>query len=186
VAKSARKKLPTGSARKKRSAKTSVRVKSGTVRSSSVPSNKKRKSAPPTTAKRKSRFRPDELEKFKATLLTKRQQLLGDVSDMREQALHQSRKDAAGDLSSVPIHMADIGTDNYEQEFTLGLIENREAVLREIDEALQRIEDGTYGTCLATGKPISKARLKLNPWAKYCVEYARKAQTGNNRGPGAD
>ncbi|MHC4234990.1 MAG: TraR/DksA family transcriptional regulator, partial [Planctomycetota bacterium] len=82
------------------------------------------------------------------------------------------------DLSSMPIHMADIGSDNWEQEFTLGLIDNERLLLREIDEALQRINANTYGICLATRKPISAARLRAKPWAKYCIEYARLREQG--------
>ena len=86
--------------------------------------------------------------------------------------------DASGDLSSMPIHMADIGTDNYEQEFALGLMESERKLLREIDEALGRIENQTYGVCEGTGKLIRKARLEAQPWAKYCVEYARMLEQG--------
>lgn len=121
-----------------------------------------------------------DLDKFRQTLLAKRKQLAGDVSHMQDDALKKSRKDASGDLSSMPIHMADIGSDNYEQEFTLGLIENEQGLLREIEEALERVENRTYGRCLATGKRITKARLKIKPWAKYCVEHARKTEKSNN------
>jgi RNA polymerase-binding protein DksA len=74
--------------------------------------------------------------------------------------------------------MADIGTDNYEQEFALGLMDSERKLLKEIDDALQRIEKRTYGICEGTGKPISKARLEAQPWARYCVEYARMLEQG--------
>ncbi len=70
------------------------------------------------------------------------------------------------------------GTDNYEQEFALGLMDNERKLLRKIEDALERIEQETYGTCEATGAPISKARLEAKPWARYCVEYARKLEQG--------
>jgi DnaK suppressor protein len=119
-----------------------------------------------------------ECEPFRRLLLEKRAQLVGDVSTLQSEALSRNRQDAAGDLSNMPIHMADLGTDNYEQEFTLGLIEGERRVLREIDEALERIELGTYGICQATGKPISKARLKAQPWARYCYEYMLAQEKG--------
>ncbi|UCC28832.1 MAG: TraR/DksA C4-type zinc finger protein [Phycisphaerales bacterium] len=78
----------------------------------------------------------------------------------------------------MPIHMADLGSDNWEKEFTLGLIASEQALVREIDEALERIENKTYGICLATRKRISKARLRAKPWAKYCIEYARAREEG--------
>jgi len=123
----------------------------------------------------------DDIEKFRNMLLLKRHQLLGDVDNMTEDALRKSRTDAAGDLSCMPIHMADIGSDNYEQEFTLGLIENEQNLLKEIDEALDRIDKGTYGVCMATGKPIGKNRLKLKPWAKYSIDYVRQSEKNGDR-----
>jgi RNA polymerase-binding protein DksA len=111
-------------------------------------------------------------------LLEKRREIVGDVNEMHDEALKKSRLDATGDLSSMPIHMADLGTDNYEQEFALGLMDSERKLLEEIDAALQRIEEKTYGICEGTGKPITKARLKAQPWARYCVEYARMLEQG--------
>ena len=71
-----------------------------------------------------------------------------------------------------------MGTDNYEQEFTLGLVEKDRNLLREINQALAKIQNGTYGICEGTGKPISKVRLEAQPWAKYSVEYARLLERG--------
>jgi RNA polymerase-binding transcription factor DksA len=135
---------------------------------------------PGTSALPKSPLTIEDLERFRQLLVIKRRELLGDVTHMEDEALRRTRSDAAGDLSMMPIHMADIGTDNYEQEFTIGLIAGERDVLKEIDSALQRITDGTYGVCLATHKPISKARLKIKPWASFCVEYER-ANEGNGR-----
>ena len=118
------------------------------------------------------------MAEFRQKLLSKRRDLIGDVDNLTSEALRRSRQEAAGDLSSMPIHMADIGSDNWEQEFTLGLITNERTLLKEIDEALQRIDDGTYGICLATHRPISVARLRAKPWAKYCIEYARLREQG--------
>jgi RNA polymerase-binding protein DksA len=122
----------------------------------------------------------EELAFFRQLLLEKRRELVGDVSTMENEALGKNRADAAGDLSLMPIHMADIGTDNYEQEFTIGLIANERETLKEIDAAIERIDNRTYGSCLATHKPISKARLKAKPWASHCLEYKR-AQEENHR-----
>ena len=111
-------------------------------------------------------------------LLQKRRTLLGDIDGMKAEALHSDRNSGDGDLSTMPFHMADIGTDNYEQEFTLGLLESERQLLKEIDEALGRIVDGGYGVCMATGEPISRARLRAKPWAKYSIEYARMLEQG--------
>jgi RNA polymerase-binding protein DksA len=133
---------------------------------------------PETPVKRSSNLRKKDLAQFRDLLLAKRAELIGDVSTLQNEALSKSRRDASGDLSSMPIHMADLGTDNYEKEFTLGLIEGSRALLREIDEALARIENGTYGICAATGKPIGKARLRARPWAKFCYEYMLAQERG--------
>lgn len=105
-------------------------------------------------------------------------EILRNVTEIEDEALKKSRLDATGDLSSMPIHMADLGTDNYEQEFALGLMDGERKLLREIDYALERINNGTYGICVGTGQPIPKARLEAQPWARYCVEFARKLEKG--------
>ena len=115
-----------------------------------------------------------EKKRFKALLLQKRNEILGDVSSMENETLRKTRSD----LSMMPVHMADVGTDNYEQEFTIGLMDSEIKVLREIEYALQRLEEGTYGICEGTNKPIEKERLEAIPWAKYCVAYAHLAEKG--------
>ncbi|MHC4844478.1 MAG: TraR/DksA family transcriptional regulator [Planctomycetota bacterium] len=110
-----------------------------------------------------SKLTPTEIVEFKALLLTKRNEILGNVLSMEEESLRRQRSD----LSNMPIHMADAGSDNYEIENTLGLMDSERKLLREIDEALDRIEEGTYGTCEGSGKLIPKARLEAIPWAKY-------------------
>lgn len=126
----------------------------------------------------KTKLTDKQLEEFKNLLLAKRRELTGDVRNLTQDALGRNRQDASGDLSSMPIHMADLGSDNWEQEFTLGLIANEQQLVREIDQALARIEDRTYGICMGTGKPIKLARLRAKPWAKYCIEYARQRELG--------
>jgi DnaK suppressor protein len=109
-------------------------------------------------------------------LLDKRKDLLGDISGIAAGAFRGGN--GGGDLSSMPTHPADIGSDNYEQEFSLGLLESERALLEEIDDALQRIEDRTYGVCVGTGIPISVPRLNARPWSKYGIEYARMVEQG--------
>ncbi len=109
-----------------------------------------------------------EIKKFKALLLEKRNELLGNVSYMEKDALYEDRSD----LSSMPIHMADLGTDSYEQEFTLELMDSERKIIAEIDQALDRIEEGTYGICQVHGEPIPKPRLEAIPWARCCVSCA--------------
>jgi len=130
------------------------------------------------TAKKKIRLTAADIARFRDLLLEKRREIIGNVNEMEGEALKKSRLDASGDLSSMPIHMADIGTDNYEQEFALDLMDSERRLLHEIDDALGRIAQRTYGVCEGTGKPIPKARLQAQPWARYCVEYARMLEQG--------
>ncbi len=132
----------------------------------------------PSRRKFKSTLTKAELKKFRLMLLTKRQDLMGDMSGMEAVALRTNRQGDSGDLSSVPTHPADIGSDNFEQEFTLGLLESERALLDEIDAALGRIEVKTFGICLGTGEMIPKPRLQARPWSKYCIDYARKLEKG--------
>jgi DnaK suppressor protein len=110
-----------------------------------------------------------ELNHYRNLLLATRMQLCGSLNAMEDQALNPD----GGNLSHMPIHMADIDTDTFEQDFMLGLAESERQRLREIDEALKRIEDRTYGVCQMTGQPIPAARLEAKPWAKYTIEAAR-------------
>jgi RNA polymerase-binding protein DksA len=127
---------------------------------------------------KKSPLSKAELKEFRQMLLAKRQSLLGDMTRMEAEALRTNRQEGTGDLSKVPTHDADVGTDNFEQEFTLGLLESERTLLAEINEALERIDKGTYGICLGTSLAIGKSRLKARPWAKYCIEYARMIEKG--------
>ncbi|RKY08816.1 MAG: TraR/DksA family transcriptional regulator [Planctomycetota bacterium] len=119
-----------------------------------------------------------ELAYFRELLVEKLKEIIGDVNHIELGALKTSRQDSAGDLSSMPIHMADIGSDNYEQEFSLSLMDSERKIVREIHEALKRIQDGTYGVCEGTGEPIPKIRLKGIPWTRYCLKFAELVEKG--------
>lgn len=118
-------------------------------------------------------FSSKELEHYRDLLFAKRRELVGDMSAMEREALRTS---GGTNLSTLPIHMADMGTDNYEQEFTLGLVEKDRNLLKEINSALAKIMNGTYGLCEGTGKPISSARLEAAPWARFSIEWARQLE----------
>ena len=122
----------------------------------------------------KTKLGKKELANYHAQLLTKRAELVGDLSAMEAQAL----RSGSGNPSHMPIHMADVGTDTFDQDFMLGLADTERRRLREIDVALKRIEDRTYGVCELTGKTIPKARLDAKPWARYTIESAREVERG--------
>jgi DnaK suppressor protein len=123
-------------------------------------------------------FKTDELGLFRDTLRGLRARLRGDLDQMTDEALGRDNVGGTGNLSNVPLHMADLGTDNYDQEFTLGLIENEQSTLELINEALRRMEKGTYGLCAECDEPISKPRLQAIPYAKHCITCARKLEGG--------
>lgn len=129
----------------------------------------------------KTKLSAKDLEEFRELLLEKRAQIAGDVTTLSTQAF--GGPEQGDEHSRMPQHLADVGSDNFEHEFTLGLIENERVVLQEIDDALERINDQTYGICQGTGKPISKARLRAKPWAKYCYEYTLELERQQGRTP---
>jgi RNA polymerase-binding protein DksA len=117
-----------------------------------------------------------EMESYRQLLVALRDRLDGDISHLADEALRKNHQEASGNLSSMPIHMADIGTDNFEQEFTLNLLQNEEQVLSEIADALERIKLGSFGLCEECQSPIPKARLNALPYARRCVDCARKLE----------
>ena len=119
--------------------------------------------------------KPD-MKVFKEKLLALRARLRGDVNQLADAALHKNRSEASGDLSSMPIHMADIGSDNFEQEFTLSLMQSEEGTLDLIENALERIEEATYGQCEECGVKIPKARLNALPYASLCIKCASEQE----------
>jgi DnaK suppressor protein len=132
-----------------------------------------------STRIKKNHLTADEIKHFKELLLKKREELLNNVIEFEDEALKKSRLESSGDLSSMPIHMADLGSDNFEQEFALGLMDSERKLLKEIDEALERLDKGNYGICIGTGKSISKVRLEAQPWTRYSIDYAEKLEKGH-------
>jgi RNA polymerase-binding protein DksA len=115
-----------------------------------------------------------EIEKFRQLLLAKRNELLGNVTTIEDETFKKERSE----LSNMPFHMADAGSDNFEQEFALDLMDSEKKLLAEINDALRRIEEGAYGICEGKGEPIPKARLTAIPWARYCVTCAELKEKG--------
>ena len=119
----------------------------------------------------------DEIESYRNVLLGLRARLRGDLDQMTDEALRRNQTESSGNLSNVPLHMADVGTENYDQEFTLGLIENEQATLEQVQTALSRIEAGTYGRCEECHEPIAKPRLQALPYTRHCIQCARKLES---------
>jgi RNA polymerase-binding protein DksA len=117
-----------------------------------------------------------DTEHFRARLLKERERVQNAVTHLNND--HPGRLDADGDETPGPYvdHIADVATETLDREMDYSLAENSEQVLREIDAALQRIEDGTYGKCGVCGKEIGVERLEAYPWASLCIDDARKQE----------
>lgn len=122
-----------------------------------------------------------ELKAFKKTLQGLQSRLNDGLDRVKGDTLNKSAKDSSGDLSGYSLHMADQATDNYDREFALNLADNGQEILYKIDEALKRIDDKTFGICLECSKPINKSRLKVVPFAEYCVPCQSTSEKNNRR-----
>ena len=123
-----------------------------------------------------SALKTDEVESFREVLKNLRARLRGDVDQLTDEALHRNGAESSGNLSNTPLHMADVGTENYDQEFDLGLIENQQVTLDQVHEALTRVDAGTFGVCVECNQPIAKPRLQAIPYTPHCIECARKLE----------
>ena len=128
-------------------------------------------------SKIKTKLSKKDLDKYRDLLILRRREIMGMVSGLETEALRSS----GGNLSNMPVHMADVGRAVFEQDFTLGMAATEREMVVQIDAALQRVGDRTYGVCQATGKPIPKTRLNAKPWAKFTVDAARAAERGLSR-----
>lgn len=117
-----------------------------------------------------------EIQSYRRQLLALKKRVGGDLSALEEEALRGTGGEASGGLSDVPVHPADLGTDNYEEEVAVGLLENEQQILEEVNDALDRIEQGTFGRCEECHQEISSKRLHVLPYARYCLRDARKLQ----------
>ncbi len=111
-----------------------------------------------------------DLEKFKQILQVFRAKIAGDLKHLENDSLNTNQRDAAGDLSSYSFHMADMATDNFDREFTLGLASSEQQTLNAIDVALRKIDEGTYGVCEECDKMIPQKRLTAMPYGRLCIK----------------
>ena len=112
-----------------------------------------------------------ELASYRQKLVALRQRLSGDVTSLAEEALNADEQ-ASVNLSHVPLHPADLGTDAYERQLTQDLLENDKQTLAVIVAALERIEEGSFGRCEECPKEIPETRLQALPHTRYCLKCA--------------
>ena len=124
----------------------------------------------------KNKFKKNELSFFKKVILKIKEEVVGDIKHISDDTLKKSQKDAAGDISGYTYHMADVATDAYDREFSLGLASNEQKALYELNDALKRIEEGTFGICEECKSIMTKTRLKAVPYARLCVKCQEKKE----------
>jgi RNA polymerase-binding transcription factor DksA len=130
----------------------------------------------PSKRATKTTLNAKELRGYRDKLMKYRADLLIDLGAIEKEALNSN-----GDLSSMPIHMADVGSDAYDQDLKLGMAASERKRIRDIEDALIRIRKKTYGVCQLTGIAIPAPRLRAKPWAKYTKESAEKIERQTRR-----
>jgi DnaK suppressor protein len=117
-----------------------------------------------------------EYVKFKQILTDLRLRLSGELQHLEGDSLNKSGRDSSGDLSGYSFHMADVATDNFDLETTLGLASNEQNILNLVDNALHKIEDGSFGICELCKKTIPMKRLLVMPYAPNCVKCQEQVE----------
>ncbi|MCU0651905.1 MAG: TraR/DksA family transcriptional regulator [Candidatus Omnitrophica bacterium] len=122
------------------------------------------------------KFSKKELIDFKKLILKVKDSIVDDIKHISDDTLKKSQKDASGDISGYTYHMADVATDTYDREFSLGLASNDRQFLYELEDALKKIDDGVFGICENCKALIAKTRLKAVPYARLCVKCQEKKE----------
>lgn len=122
----------------------------------------------------KKKYNKKELAEFKKIILKKKETALDEIKHISEDTLKKSQKDASGDISGYTYHMADVATDTYDREFSLGLASNERRLFYELEDALKKIDEGNFGICEDCKCLISKTRLKAVPYARLCIKCQEK------------
>jgi RNA polymerase-binding transcription factor DksA len=124
----------------------------------------------------------EEQEKNRQRLMELAARLKSDEPGVAGDALRQSSGDVSGNLSNVPLHLADLGTDAFEQEMSASLLTNSRQLQTEVAAALERIEQDKFGKCEQCGRDIGEGRLQAVPYTRYCVECAQNAENDGEAG----
>ena len=115
----------------------------------------------------------DQLQEFRQLLLKRRQEFTETLGQLERDVREYNEPEARNVQSDVPTHPADQSDREYEQAKDLHIASMERGMIRQIDEALRRIEDGSYGICLVCQQPIQRRRLLAEPWAQLCIDDAR-------------
>ena len=136
---------------------------------------------PPRKVKPARAFNKSELKFFRAQLQKQLDLIQGNLTALAGDNLKRSPIEASGDISAHSTHMADQGTDNFDRELALNLASSRQESLYDIEDALRRADEGTYGACESCGGAIELPRLKALPFAKKCMSCQNAAERGRTK-----
>ena len=118
----------------------------------------------------------EKLNKYRERLVDMAARLKQVETSVSTEALRQAGGDASGNLSNVPMHMADLSTDTFEQEMSTCLLKNERQLQIEVAAALDRLEQGRFGRCERCNSEISEGRLQALPYTRYCLGCAQGAE----------
>lgn len=124
---------------------------------------------------------PKKWKKYYKLLKELRSHVRDEIDLHTADTLKHSSRDENGNGNSYGNHQADAGTDEFDRDFALSLVSNEQEALHEIEEAINRIKNGTYGTCEVTGKPINKERLEAVPFARFSIEGQSEYEKNKRR-----
>ena len=122
----------------------------------------------------------EQRKQFRQLLITERVKLADEIKSIAHDAL-TSPRDASGDLSAYTVHMADMASDTYERELSMNIVTSEQELLYQIDDALKRLDDGSYGICQQCNQPITMSRLKAVSYASLCISCQRVKEQKSKR-----
>ncbi len=122
----------------------------------------------------------EHIKQFRQLLITERAKLANEIKNIARDA-STSPREASGDLSAYTVHMADMAADTYERELSMNLVSSEQEILYQIDDALKRLDDGSFGLCQQCNQPIAMSRLKAVPYASLCINCQRTKEQKHKR-----
>ena len=125
-------------------------------------------------------FSKEQIKQFRQLLITERVKLADEIKSIAHDA-STSPRDASGDLSAYTVHMADMAADTYERELSMNIVSSEQEILYQIDDALKRLDEGSYGICQQCNQPIVMSRLRAVPYASLCINCQRSKERKHKR-----
>ncbi len=122
-----------------------------------------------------------QIKQFRQLLITERVKFVEEIRSIARDT-SKSPRDASGDLCAYTVHMADMAADTYDRELSINFVSSEQEILYQIDDALKRLDEGSFGLCQQCNQPISMSRLKAVPYASMCIACQRlKEQKSKQR-----